>query len=235
MTPRAYELAAAISDNVSKVQVFLALNNLPNLSIDQDIPVQFQTNQEFASSRDAAILACRELLAMLQGGFGTIADQTVSRFAKVHALVLTTQAIEFANTQALCRFKIASNFPAGKDRLTYNELARECHVPELEVRRIVRASLPSYIFREIEPGVIAHTAASRMLATNPSMCHWVDGMASEILPAALKFADAMERWSGSEEPNQAVRKYPLHSTHSTHHWCTKFWLPRVIVSPIPRI
>lgn len=49
-----------------------------------------------------------------------------------------------------------------------------------------------------------HTATSKMFAKNPLMCEWVEMTAGEVLPAALKFADAMEKWPGSEEPNHTV-------------------------------
>ena len=52
--------------------------------------------------------------------------------------------------------------------------------------------------------MVAHTAASRMLANNPLMVEWIEMTATEILPATLKIADAMEKWPRSGEPNQAV-------------------------------
>ena len=72
------------------------------------------------------------------------------------------------------------------------------------MRRIVRASLPSYIFREKSKGTVTHTAASRLLAQDPLMRQWIEMTGAEIHSAALKYADAMERWPGSEEPNQTV-------------------------------
>ncbi len=110
-----------------------------------------------------------------------------------------------ANTQAVCRLKIASSFPKDRSAATYEELSQNCGLPEPEVRRVIRALLPSYIFQETKEGMVAHTAASKMLATNPLMSQYMDMAASEIFPAAMRLTDAMQKWPGSEEPNQAVR------------------------------
>lgn len=79
MAPCAHELATSIVANLSKIQAFLESNKLPNLSIEEEVPQQFQADQTFAAPRDAALLACRELQAMLLGSFGCAGYQTVSR------------------------------------------------------------------------------------------------------------------------------------------------------------
>ncbi len=78
MAPRIQELAASITENLVKVQSFLAANNLPDISIDRDVPLQIQFDPSFVSPRDDAILACKELLAMLSGSYGTLTAQPVS-------------------------------------------------------------------------------------------------------------------------------------------------------------
>ncbi|KAF2828338.1 S-adenosyl-L-methionine-dependent methyltransferase [Ophiobolus disseminans] len=186
MTARAQELSVSLSDNISTIQRFLETNKLPSLSIEQDVPFQYQANPDFTRPRDAAVLACKELLSLLTGAFGTLTSQTTA---------------ENANTQAICRFKIAESFPDKQESATFDEIADRCGLPEPEVRRIIRASLPSYIFREKSRGTVTHTAASRLLATFPLMRQWIETTGAEIHPAALKVADAIEKWPGSEEPN----------------------------------
>jgi hypothetical protein len=68
----------------------------------------------------------------------------------------------------------------------------------------VRSTLSSYIFSEKEKGVVTRTAASKMLANNPLMVQWVEMTGTEIMPATLRIADAMEKWPQSGEPNQTV-------------------------------
>ncbi|PVI08125.1 S-adenosyl-L-methionine-dependent methyltransferase [Periconia macrospinosa] len=187
MTSRAEKLLRSMSEDVSALQDYLHSHNLPELSIEEDVPFQFQTNPNFSTRRDSAIKACRELIALLSGSLGTLVNQTP------HAI---------ANTQAVCKFNIASNLTEDSDVTTYNELARRCRLPETEIRRIVRALIPSHVFREYSDGRVAHTAASKLLAVDPIMREWIDLSVTEMIPAVLKFPDAMEMWPGSEEPNR---------------------------------
>ena len=59
------------------------------------------------------------------------------------------------------------------------------------------------IFAEPSPGVIAHTAASRVLATDENLANFIEVAFDELLPAASRMVDAMERWPRSHEPNEA--------------------------------
>ncbi|KAJ4356448.1 uncharacterized protein N0V89_004481 [Didymosphaeria variabile] len=187
MASRAGQLVETISQRVLEIEDFLKTQGVPNLSIEQDIPLNFQGNPNFASPKDAALLACKELSTLLGGSFHAITNQTAS---------------EFANTQAICRFKIPSSFPPDREQATYDQLAANSGLAEPEVRRLVRSTLSSYIFSEKEKGVVTRTAASRMLANNPLMVQWVEMTATEIMPATLKIADAIEKWPESGEPNQ---------------------------------
>lgn len=134
MGSRAQELAKTISESWTILQDFLQTNNLGDLSIDQDIPIQYQFRPEFIAPKDAAVVACRELLALLQGSFGVLTAQTVCAQLQLRCIILTNKkAPEFANIQAVCRFEIASSFPEGRDTATYDELAEKSHLPEPEI------------------------------------------------------------------------------------------------------
>jgi hypothetical protein len=41
------------------------------------------------------------------------------------------------------------------------------------VKRIVRAAMTYRIFREVRPGVVGHTAASKLFAVTPELQQWV--------------------------------------------------------------
>lgn len=60
-----------------------------------------------------------------------------------------------------------------------------------------------YIFREVSPGTVAHTAASKALAEIPSFGPLVGFISGEMWPACTRIVDAMQKWPGSEEPNEA--------------------------------
>ena len=50
---------------------------------------------------------------------------------------------------------------------------------------------------------MVHTAASRVLAETPLLQQWVGQTCEDMWPAATRVVDAMARWPGSEEPNEA--------------------------------
>jgi hypothetical protein len=99
---------------------------------------------------------------------------------------------------------MATKFPKDKDTVTYNDLAKACHMPEPEMRRIVRGAMTIHVFRE-KDGAIAHTPTSNFLATNPLIREWIDMTFSEVEPAKTRVVDAMTNWPRSEEPNHSVR------------------------------
>ena len=59
-----------------------------------------------------------------------------------------------------------------------------------------------YVFAEPMPGVVAHTAASKALAEVPSLSQMVNFALGELWPASSRMVEAMEKWPGSEEPNE---------------------------------
>lgn len=98
--------------------------------------------------------------------------------------------------QAIYRFNIATSFPYGKDRATYKEISSACGITEPVVRRILRSAMANHVFRESSPGVVAHTAASKVLAENPLMRQWLGMVSEEIWPAATRVGDCQNNVCG---------------------------------------
>ena len=59
------------------------------------------------------------------------------------------------------------------------------------------------IFQEPTKGVIAHTAASKALAQVDMLPETVGFVTQEMWPAAARVVDAIQKWPGSGEPNEA--------------------------------
>ena len=55
----------------------------------------------------------------------------------------------------------------------------------------MRLAMVDDIFVETEPGVVAHTNASHVLATNESLQDWIDMTYTEVLPAKLNVSVAV--------------------------------------------
>ena len=104
--------------------------------------------------------------------------------------------------KAIQRFNIAKSFPVGSTT-TFADIAKVCSLPESDIRRFLRHAMTYYVFTEPAPGLVAHTAASRAFAEVPFVSQMLNFVLGELWPASSRVVDAMEKWPGSEEPNQA--------------------------------
>jgi hypothetical protein len=75
----------------------------------------------------------------------------------------------------------AKSFPIN-ETATYAQIAEAVNLDELNVRRFLRHAMTNRIFKEVSPGVIAHTAASRILAENGPMQDWVGFCVEDMFP-----------------------------------------------------
>lgn len=87
---------------------------------------------------------------------------------------------------AIYRFDIASSFST---ETTYEEISKKCGLTEPETRRILRHAMTYRIFREPSEGIVAHTAASKLLSTSSVMREWVGLVTEEMWPAATHVKD----------------------------------------------
>lgn len=114
--------------------------------------------------------------------------------------------------QAITRFGLARNLPVGQE-MTFAEMADLSGQTESNIRKIVRAAIAQRIFEEPRPGVIIHSASSRLLAENPRVHDYVATISDELWPAAAQTCNAWAKFPGSEEPNETVRRCPLIYIH----------------------
>jgi hypothetical protein len=103
---------------------------------------------------------------------------------------------------AIVRFEIAKALPLS-ETATFVELARSCGLDASDTTRILRHAMTYRIFCEPSPGIVGHTASSRVLAQDPTLGAYLANSLDEVAPAAYKMVDAMEKWPGSGEPNEA--------------------------------
>lgn len=74
--------------------------------------------------------------------------------------------------------------PAGS-RVAFSSIAQQTGLSEDMVRRLLRHAFTMRIFCEPEPGMVAHTAASKMF-TSPMMNDWLRTGTEELWPASVK-------------------------------------------------
>jgi hypothetical protein len=95
-----------------------------------------------------------------------------------------SQSDKSACLQTIAHFDIAKLIPPG-DQLSFAEIAERTPLTEQMVSRIIRHAVTMRIFREPEPGIVAHTKASRMLAS-ADIRDWTRAGTEELGPASGK-------------------------------------------------
>lgn len=61
----------------------------------------------------------------------------------------------------------------------------------MNLRRLTRHAMTNRIFKEVSPGVIAHTAASKVLAEDGIMPDWVAICTEDIYPVSMAAYELM--------------------------------------------
>lgn len=188
--PRIVELATRIASKTTKVSNYLTANNLPQPSFDLDTPplgpVPRDAPEEIVALRESVLEDTAELRHLMLGP-----KEYLSTF--YHNALLPQQAAT--------RFGLARNLPVGSET-TFAEMAASAGLAESDVRKLVRLAVTQKIFEEPRPGVITHSAASRLLAEDPGVHDFVATCADDLWQAAAQTCNAMVKFPGSEEPNE---------------------------------
>ncbi|KAI1452634.1 S-adenosyl-L-methionine-dependent methyltransferase [Annulohypoxylon moriforme] len=187
--PRIIELATRIATNTTKVSDYLASNNLAQPSFDINAPLYGilpKDATEIETLRQSVLSDTAELRDLMLGPRDYL-------FSFIHNSLLPQQAVT--------RFGLARNLPVGSET-TFAEMAASSGLAESNVRKIVRYAVAQRIFEEPRPGIIAHSAASRLLAEDPGVHDFVATCSDELWQAASQTCNAMVKFPGSEEPTE---------------------------------
>ncbi|KAI1619175.1 O-methyltransferase-domain-containing protein, partial [Exophiala viscosa] len=104
---------------------------------------------------------------------------------------------------AIYHFKIADRVPIGKEA-SFEQVAVKAGLALRDFKMIVRYAMTNFIFCEPRPGFIAHTASSRLLAENKLIRSLMSMGVNEIFPGTVKEIETLQRYPGSEEPNESA-------------------------------
>ncbi|KAI1341489.1 putative O-methyltransferase [Xylariaceae sp. FL0016] len=183
------ELSGRIAANTARIKEYLASHDLAEPSFDTDAPLQSDISRGemgIEAARQAVIHDCSELRVLMLGPKEQMASYQNS-------------SAEFISQHAILRFKLAEAFPVYKET-TFKELATTSGLSEVHVRKLLRLAMTQHIFCEPRPGVVAHTAASRLLAEDKGLSSFLRYRLDDLWPAATQTVNAMTKWPGSEEP-----------------------------------
>lgn len=195
-------MARVISEETAKVEDDLK-SNIPFPPFNPSSPLQLP--EAVKISQEAVLDATDELSVLMTGPLAYISQPPIKNpQTEIAQSILTNpeQFTQFASFLAIKRYKIANSFPVDSEA-TFEEISNKCGLNESDTRQILRNAMAHYVFVEHRDGVVAHIAASAVLANKPMVGAWLDFKGSEMWPATVRLVNAMERWPASEELNQA--------------------------------
>ncbi|CAJ2502041.1 Uu.00g048940.m01.CDS01 [Anthostomella pinea] len=183
------ELSMLIASKTAIVNDFLTSNKSPTPSLDADalqsIPIPDEAT-EIKAARLSVIEVCSELEALMTG------PKELVRF----------KYTAWVSVKAIIRLKLDRSFPVGQST-SFEAMSEFSGLSVMNVRRIVRhAIINHHFFQENTPGVITHSALTVILARDELMWNSLIVEMDEFWPAAVKTADALEKWPNSEENNE---------------------------------
>lgn len=182
-------LSSRIAANTAKVNDYLAANNLSQPSFDVNAPPTSPippTEPEIQAARQAVIHDCLELRQLMLGP-----REHLSSF----------QHNELVSQHAIVRFRLAEAFPIDGEA-TFGQLATTTGLNERHLRKLLRYAMTQRIFCEPRPGVVAHTAASRLIVEDEGLYSWLRFSTDELWHAAYCAGDAVARFPECEEPGE---------------------------------
>ncbi|MCJ1243551.1 hypothetical protein MMC30_000748 [Trapelia coarctata] len=198
---RILQLSNAIAKSTATIHENLTAKGLPFPTFDIDGPESLP--EELSTAQDALLDATSELHDLLLGPFNALENYgSHNNLVSLHAII---------------HFNLASKFAPGKE-ISFAQLAELSGLSEPLIRRLLRHAMMMRVFSEPRKGIVAHTAASKLL-TRPNMHSWLGTGCEEMWPAALrvgsprpnperlqltcfKTVDAISKWPDSQEPNQ---------------------------------
>jgi hypothetical protein len=169
------DLAATITRETQKLNKYMKDNNLPPISFDVSSPLNFpKLSDEAKRSRDIVMQATNDLCDLVTGP-----RESIRWMSWAHNKSLSLHAIY--------HYRMAEAVPV-HGTATFKEISEKTGLDETNVKRFLRHAMTSRIFKEVEPGVVAHTPKSRVLAEDKAMDDWVGFCTEDMWPVSLMFS-----------------------------------------------
>lgn len=188
---RMSHLAQVIATETSKLESYFKTAGLPvpSFDIDSDPFYYLKLPSDIWSSRQSVIDATKELRDLVLG------PREVVRWTAWRP------GLEALSLGAINHYNIAKLFPL-EETISLVELQKRSRLDPVNLNRLVRFGMSNSVFREVAPGTIAHTAASRVLAEDEDMQHWITFNTEYIFPAAAHVLPALEKYPEAMHPTQ---------------------------------
>ncbi|EOO01623.1 putative s-adenosyl-l-methionine-dependent methyltransferase protein [Phaeoacremonium minimum UCRPA7] len=189
-TSEMVKLARKIVAEAEKLEKYMKDNNIPEPSFDVNAPSDFpKLPADVHVSRQEIIHATGQLRELAVGPRESV-RWGIWGFLDVLAI------------QVVNSYGIAKLVPID-GTITLSELQSKSSLDPVNLARVIRMTMTNGIFCEPSPGVIAHTAASRVLAEDPNLQGWVGFNTEDIFPAAAHVLQALKKYPEATDLKQA--------------------------------
>ncbi|KAF7861788.1 hypothetical protein EAF04_007671 [Stromatinia cepivora] len=134
-----------------------------------------------------------------------------------HVLGSSGDFIGFLGLQFVHRYKIATVFPPGEER-TFTEIATARNLSVSDTARFLRLAMTYHVFKEPREGIVAHTAASKVLVEDQYAAAWLGHVLENVWPTLPRVLEASGKWPASEELSETAYTltHPKGLTHFGH-------------------
>ncbi|KAL9083180.1 MAG: hypothetical protein Q9159_005947 [Coniocarpon cinnabarinum] len=171
-TTRATQLVDTISESHHIIEAFLRREDYEAPSFEHGLPGPMVFDEAVEGARQKMLEATDELHALMRGPVGLLT-------LPPHNLPISLHAI--------CSYEIDRKIPLDSGaKISVGDLSRATGLREPVLRRIVRHAVANRLLKEEPVGFLCHTAASKLLATDPVLRNFA--------------VNALQRWPESEEP-----------------------------------
>ncbi|KND89922.1 Sterigmatocystin 8-O-methyltransferase [Tolypocladium ophioglossoides CBS 100239] len=178
---RLVELARKIAAEAEKLETYLRNNSLPQPGFGVDAPDDFpKLPSHVQRSRQEIIYATKELESLVRGPRESV------RWGVWNYL-------DTLSLQVINNYGIAKLVPLDAP-IPLSELQTKTQLDPINLARMLRHAMTNRIFHEPSPGLIAHTAASRLLAQDAALQDWVGFNSEDIFPAAANVLTSLKTY-----------------------------------------
>lgn len=191
-SPSLVQLSNEIATASKTIQAYLDSHNGPGLTFDANGVERFpQAPEDIMEARTALIDATSALRDLALGPDAVL---------KSHYLI----PHNLATLSWIKEFDIAAKVPLN-GTISYEALAAAAGIQGVNrLRRMMRYAMLLRLFHEPELDHVAHTASSRLLATNAGLRSVQDFQFECVLPASLKSVEAHKRFGDTTERSHSA-------------------------------
>jgi hypothetical protein len=185
---RLIQLSRTIATNTQSLDTWFS-NSDKQPSFEEHGPLlEEKYPPEIAAAKVAVEDATLELRQLLLGPRKLIHDHLIE-----HSFSADT----------ICKAGLPKMVPLG-GQISYKDLSRTTGIAEIALQKVIRLAITHRLFTEPSPGMVAHTVASRLWATDPHVDDWASYFLEEGVALYPYLWKALERYPNASEPTQTA-------------------------------